>query len=125
MPVRHVFGLRGARCTGVGEARWPLIRRFQEALARAGVGGNSRQTVEERRKASGPVKRAAAVPGNGCSFPNRAWQRARCAIRRSASLFGEANGNASRAFGAKIFSIALTIRMQVHRGNDVTHPLPR
>jgi hypothetical protein len=45
--------------------------------------------------------RDAAVPGNGCSFPSRVWQQARCVVRRSASLVigGKQNGNASRFRG--------------------------
>ena len=62
--------------------------------------------------------RAAAVPGNGCSFPSRAWQRARCASRRSASLvfWGKQNGNAS--VEAKPSLTRDTPPMQSHRGND-------
>ncbi len=64
------------------------IRRFQEALARAGLEGNFHQSAVERRKASGPVTRVAAVPGNGCSsrtVPGNGCSP-RCAARRSASL---------------------------------------
>jgi hypothetical protein len=74
------------------------------------------QWSAERRAAL--VMRVAAVPGNGCSFPSRAWQRARCASRRSASLvfWGKQNGNAS--VEAKPSLTRDTPPMQSHRGND-------
>jgi hypothetical protein len=70
MPVRHVFGLPGAGCTGTGEGV-QTSRLHPVIPGSAGPGGVETKVstirIVEHRKVTGPVTRTGAVPGNGCS----------------------------------------------------------
>jgi hypothetical protein len=80
MPVRQVFGLRGARCTGARRGRRGLERLpfgSGDSRKRWPGPGQDVSPVNPQWSAEGRaalVMRVAAVPGNGCSSHDCAWQ---------------------------------------------------
>ncbi len=70
MPVQHVSGLRGARCTGAGEGV-QTSRLYPVIPGSAGPGRVETKVsairIVEHRKVTGPVTGTGAVPGNRCS----------------------------------------------------------
>ena len=110
MPVRHVFGLRGARCTGAGEGvqNSPL---YPVIPGSAGPGRVGRKLPSIRcgaPKGERPCKGPRLFPVTGAVLSGLCLVTGGSPPRRSALRFpryrGKQSGNAS--VEAKIFSIA-------------------